>query len=63
MGSGVPKTGRRPPFGDFMNNFGGLGGIGGGGQSEEIQNLTKKLQELDLPEETRKIIDQEVQKI
>jgi hypothetical protein len=40
-----------------MNSFGGLGGIGGAGQSEEIQNLTKKLQELDLPEETRKIID------
>jgi hypothetical protein len=39
-------------MGDIMSGFGGMGG-----PSEEIQALTKKLQELELPEETRKIID------
>lgn len=41
-----------------MSGFGGMGG-----PSEEVQALTKKLQELELPEETRKIIDQEIQKV
>lgn len=52
--------GRGNPFGDFMS---GLGGGMGSAPNEEVQNITKKLQDLKLPEETRKIIDQEVQKV
>jgi hypothetical protein len=44
----VPKNGvpgqkpSRNPLGDFMSGFGGMGG----GVSEEVQNLTKKLNDL-----------------
>ncbi len=47
---------RGSSFGDFMNGLGGLGG----GPSQEVQELTKKLQEIKLPEEARKIVDQEI---
>lgn len=46
----------RGPLGDLMGQFGGMGG----GPSEEVQDLTKKLNDIKLPEETKKIVDQEV---
>ena len=47
-----PQRTARRTMGDIMSGFGGMGG-----PNEEVQALTKKLQELELPEETRKIID------
>ena len=56
--SGVNPGGfrRGSGLGDFMSGLGGMGG----GPSQEVQDLTKKLQEIKLPDETRKIVDQEI---
>jgi hypothetical protein len=57
----MPPGGGRGTFKDFMNGIGTLGGGGGGaGPNEEVQNLTKRLQELNLPEEAKKLVDQEI---
>jgi len=56
----VPKTppgGARGTFKDFMNGINNLGGSGGAGPNEEVQNLTKRLLELNLPEEAKKLVD------
>lgn len=59
--SKVPRL-SRGGLGDMMGAF-GAGMPGMGGPSEEVSNLTKKLNELDLPEETRKIVEQEISKV
>ncbi len=35
----------------------------GGNNNEEVSNLKKKIEELKLPEETKKIVDQELHKV
>jgi hypothetical protein len=56
----MPPGVARGTFKDFMNGIGNLGGGGGAGPNEEVQNLTKRLQELNLPEEAKKLVDQEI---
>jgi hypothetical protein len=60
----VPKVppngvGQRNTFKDFVNNLGGMGG-GGQGPNEEVQGLIKKIMELKMHEEAKKIVDQEI---
>lgn len=51
-----PGTQGRGTFKEFMSGLGGLGGSGAG-PNEEVQNLIKKLNEIKLPEEAKKIVD------
>jgi len=37
--------------------------FGGGSQNEEVNNIKKKLEEIKLPEEAKKIVDQEINKV
>jgi ATP-dependent Lon protease len=50
---------RKGILNDLMGQMGGMGG----GPNEEVTNLTKKLSEMQLPEEAKKIVDQEIQKV
>lgn len=47
---------RKGSLGDYLSGLGGMGGMGGG-VNEEVQRLTKKLQEIKFPEEAKKIVD------
>ena len=47
---------------DFIPGFSG-GAMGGSGQNDEVENLRKKLNDLKLPEEAKKIVDGELQKV
>ncbi len=47
---------RKGSLGDYLSGLGGMGGMNGG-PNEEVQRLTKKLQEIKFPEEAKKIVD------
>ncbi len=57
---GTPNSINKRPSGiaDFLGGFKSQGGPG-----PEVQEIIKKLEEIKLPEETRKIVDQEIQKV
>ena len=63
-GLGTPGLPSRPPgFGKMPPSFGGGGGGGGIGEPDELQELTKRLEDAKLPAEAEKIAQRELSRL